>query len=229
MKTPENPDAQPRARVLVVDDHPIFRTGLSALLDAQPGLTCCGQVAHAREVVEAVRQHNPDLLLLDLRLGDGDGLDLLPQLREHFPKLAVLVLSQSDEELYAERALRAGARGYIMKEEVTEDVLTAIHALLAGGYYTSSKLSGRLMQGFFAGGAKTRGGGVAALGNRELQIFRMLGEGLSCKRIAERLSISIKTVQTHRENIKHKLHLPDGPTLLRHATTWVEQGDKPHE
>jgi DNA-binding NarL/FixJ family response regulator len=227
MKKPESPDAPRPARVLVVDDHPIFRTGLIALLDTQPNLTCCGQIAHAREVIASVKEHGPDLLLLDLRLGDGDGLDLLPQLREHFPKLPILVLSQSDEELYAERALRAGARGYIMKEEVTEDVLTAINTLLAGGYYTSAKLNGKLMQGYLAGGPRAKGSGVESLANRELQIFRMLGEGLSCKRIAERLSISIKTVQTHRENIKHKLHLPDGPTLMRHATTWVEQSDKP--
>jgi DNA-binding NarL/FixJ family response regulator len=213
-------------RVLIVDDHPIFRAGLAALIEAQPNLTCCGQSAQAREVLATVEQTRPDLLLLDLRLGDGDGLDLLPQLLEHFPKLPVLVLSQSDEDLYAERAMRAGASGYVMKEAATEQVLTAIATVLAGKPYVSPQLTGRLMQGFLAGGPRAKASGIASLANRELQVFRLLGEGVSTKRIAGQLHISIKTVQTHRENIKHKLKLPDGPALLRHATTWIEENRK---
>jgi DNA-binding NarL/FixJ family response regulator len=223
MKTNPHPSAAPRVRVLVVDDHPLFRAGLAALIETQPHLTCCGQAAHAREVLAAIEQTRPDLLLLDLRLGDGDGLDLLLQLKNLFPRLPVLVLSQSDEDLYAERAIRAGARGYLMKEEATEEVLTAITAVLAGNVHVSARLNARLMRGLLGEGVKPGAGSVASLSNRELQVFRLLGEGVSTKRIAAQLKISIKTAQTHRENIKHHLHLPDGTTLLRYATTWFEE------
>jgi DNA-binding NarL/FixJ family response regulator len=223
MTPPLNPAAPPCARVLVVDDHPIFREGLAELINRQPRLTCCGQIAHAREVLDAVKRLSPDLLLLDLRLGDGDGLDLLPRLKRLFPKLPVLVLSQADEELYAERALRAGASGYIMKEEATEEVVKAIGTVLSGIPYVSRQQTGRLMATLVVGHSGSKGTGIASLANRELQVFRLLGEGLSPKSIAEQLSISIKTVQTHRENIKHKLNLPNGSALVRHATTWVEE------
>ena len=222
MKTSPAPSAPRRARVLVVDDHPIFREGLAELIQRQPNLTCCAQAGHAREVLSAVQQAQPDLLLLDLRLGDGDGLDLLPELMEHFPKLPVLLLSQGDEQLYAERALRAGARGYIMKEEAAAEVLNAIATVLAGKAYVSHALSVRIVAAFIEPGAKPKLVGMASLTNRELHIFGMIGAGQTTNEIAAELRLSMKTVQSHRENLKRKLQLPGGPALVRHATAWLE-------
>lgn len=173
-----------------------------------------------------MRATQPDLVLLDLRLGDGDGLDLLPELHNFFPKLPVLVLSQNDEELYAERALRAGARGYIMKEEATEEVLTAITVVLGGQTYVTRRMSARMVAEFLDPKARPKAFGVEALTNRELRVFERLGAGRSSKEIAAELGLSIKTIQTHRENLKRKLHLSGSPALVRHATAWLEQQRK---
>ena len=215
------PEILARARVLLVDDHPIFLEGLAELIQRQPNLTCCGQCRSARDVLSAVMQLKPDLLLLDLRLKDGDALDLLPQLNELHPGLPVLVISQADQELYAERVLRAGARGYIAKEEATEEVLNAIATVLAGKVYVNPKVADRLMLNFIQGGAHSIPGTLDCLGNRELQVYRLLGEGYATRRIAQHLGLSIKTVQTYRENIKRKLGLPDAAALMRHAATWA--------
>lgn len=209
--------------MLVVDDHPIYREGLVALIERQPHLTCCGQLGQAREVLAAVQQTSPDLLLLDLRLGDGDGLGLLPDLHSQFPRLAILVLSQNDEGIYAERALRAGARGYVMKEAATDEVLHAVAAVLAGERYVSPRMSTRLLGELLASERPLQPTGLEALSNRELEVLERLGLGRSTKEIAGELHRSAKTIQAHREHIKRKLGLPGGPALVRYATAWVER------
>ena len=163
-----------------------------------------------------------------MRLGDGDGLDLIRELTETHPKIPIVALSQFDEEAYAHRALRAGARGYIMKSAATETVLAAIQTVLKGEIYVSRRMAARLTQNLFPDPASNKPD-LAQLSDRELQVFQLLGTGSNTREIAERLKISPKTVETYREHLKEKLRLPDGPALLRAATIWVEHGrfDRP--
>lgn len=211
-----------KLRVLVVDDHPFFRSGLVDWLNKQEILTCCGEAGTVAEARLALTRLKPDILLLDLRLGDGDGLDLARESTENHSAVRIIVLSQNDEEAYAHRALRAGARGYIMKSEATEVVLSAIQAVMRGEIYLSRTASARLLHNLFPDPASE--GALAKLTDRELQVFQLLGAGCAPREIAERLKISPKTVDTYREHLKEKLRLPDGPALLRLATLWVEKG-----
>jgi DNA-binding NarL/FixJ family response regulator len=209
------------ARILVVDDHPLVRAGLAQLIRQQPGLICCGQADTAAAALAAVPTLQPHLVTVDLRLKGGDGLNLIKDLKLQYPSLLTLVISQSDEMVFAERVLKLGARGYLMKERATEEVLAAIHALLAGKIYLSSAVAA------FALGRPGRTGPDAAdrpLGNlssRELQVFQLLGAGLNNRKIAQHLGVSIKTIEAHRENLKVKLGITNAPQLLRYATEQV--------
>ena len=212
-----------KTRTLVVDDHPFFRSGLIHWLNRQPTLICSGDADSVAATRRAMAALPPDIILLDLRLGDGDGLDLIRELTETHPKIPIVALSQFDEEAYAHRALRAGARGYIMKSEATETVLAAIQTVLKGEIYVSRRMAARLTQNLFPDPASNKPN-LAQLSDRELQVFQLLGTGSNTHEIAERLNISPKTVETYREHLKEKLRLPDGPALLRAATIWVEHG-----
>jgi DNA-binding NarL/FixJ family response regulator len=172
---------------------------------------------------KALPESKPDVILLDLRLGDGDGLDLTRELTECNPAIRVIVLSQREEDAYAHRALANGARGYIMKSAAPETLLTAINTVLRGEIYVSRSVATRLMHNLFPDPASTAPQ-LARLSDRELQVFRMLGSGQSNRQIAEHLRISHKTVETYREHLKEKLNLPDSHALLRAATLWVEKG-----
>jgi DNA-binding NarL/FixJ family response regulator len=212
-----------KTRVLVVDDHPFFRTGVSRWLNQQPTLACCGEADSAAAARRAVAELRPDIILLDLRLGDGDGLDLTRELAEAYPDTRIIALSQQDEKVYAHRALRAGARGYVMKSAATETLLAAIQAVLGGQVYVSRPVAARLLHNLFPDPASTAPE-LALLSDRELQVFQLLGAGCGSRDIAEQLKISPKTVETYREHLKRKLGLPDGPALLRAAALWVEKG-----
>jgi len=212
-----------KTRVMVVDDHPFFRTGIVQWLNQQKLLTCCGEAGSAAEARRAVDQLKPEVILMDLRLGDGDGLDLIREFTETHPKIRIVALSQSDEDTYAHRALRAGARGYLMKSEATETVLTAIQTALRGDTYVSHRMIARLTTNLFPDPASNELD-LAKLSDRELQVFKLLGMGCSVREIAERLKISPKTVETYREHLKEKLRLRDTQALLRAATIWVERG-----
>jgi len=214
------------ARVLIVDDHPFFRSGVVAWLERQPGLVPCGEAGTVNEARHAVETLRPDLVLLDLRLPEGDGLDLLRELIERHPGLQIIVLSQSDEDAFAHRALRAGARGYVMKSEATEVLLAAIQTVLRGGVHLSRRATARLTQNLFPD-PSTSGSDLARLSDRELQVFQMLGAGSGVNDIAATLKISPRTVETHRERLKAKLGVPDATALMRVATIWVEQGRPP--
>ena len=209
-----------RHRILIVDDHPLFRDGVTRFIDHQPDLICCGAADSIQAGREAAARLKPDLVLLDLRLRQEDGTELLKILQTVQPKLPVLVLSQRDDTLYALPCLRAGARGYIMKEEATDDLLTAIRCVLGGKLYVHPRLSGVLLSKFFAHDVDGAGPG-AKLSGRELQIFQLVGSGRATQQIAEQLHLSTKTVETHRQNIKHKLGLPDAASLLRAAEDWL--------
>jgi DNA-binding NarL/FixJ family response regulator len=209
----------PKKRLLIVDDHPLSREGLRRFIDSQANLICCCEADSYKAGLESVRQCRPDLVILDLRLQRADGMELMKNMLAELPQLRVLVLSQGDEAVHAELALRAGALGYIMKEEATEELFHAINVVLRGEIYVSKRLSALVLKRFFRG--DTSSNLAAKLSDRELQVFQFLGSGLTAQEIAEQLHLSVKTVETHRENIKHKLELRDAASVVLAARQWV--------
>ena len=212
-----------KTRVLMVDDHPLFRSGLAVWLAQQPDLICCGEADSIASAREAIARFEPEVVLLDLRLGDGDGLDLAREVRETHPSVRIVALSQNDELFYAHRALQAGVRGYVMKSEATEVLHTAITTVARGEIYVSRPVAARLLHNLFPDPTAPMRD-LAHLSDRELQVFQLLGAGLATRQIAERLKISPKTVDTYREHLKDKLQLADGRALVAAATRWVEEG-----
>jgi two-component system, NarL family, response regulator NreC len=215
-------DEPKKVRVLVADDHPLLREGIVQFLNRQSDVTCCGEVDTAAEAHVAVGKLKPDLLLLDLRLGNTDGIDFIKTLRVEYPTLPVLVLSQHDEAVYAERVLAAGAGGYIMKQEATTEVLHAIRTVMAGELYVSRKMSARVLRKLLDTRPQLPRTGVERLTDRELQVLQLLGSGLSSKEIASELNLSVKTIETYRENLKNKLGLQNSANLIRYASDWVQ-------
>jgi DNA-binding NarL/FixJ family response regulator len=220
-KKPGHDKASARRGVLIVDDHPIVRQGLAQLISQEEDLEVCGQAEDAHQALHAVREHAPDLVVADISLKETSGMDLLKDLRIQHPELPVLMLSMHDEAVYAERALRAGARGYIMKQEATERVVTAIRRVLAGDVYVSDGMAARMVSKLASPGRRAGGSPVDGLSDRELEVFRFIGEGHGTRQIAERLHLSIKTIETYRAHIKEKLDLKDATELLRAAIEWV--------
>ena len=211
------PAGNSKRRIFVVDDHPIVRQGLAQLINSEPDLIVCGQGADAYEALRAIRQAAPDLALVDVSLKDSDGIELLRELRSAAPNLPVLILSMHDESLYAERALRAGAQGYIMKQEAPQTLLSAIRKVLSGQVYVSDKMGVKLLQRMVGGSKQGRDLPMDRLTDRELEIFGMIGAGRSIKEIADKLFLSVKTVESHRDHIKQKLGLTSSAELLRFA------------
>jgi len=210
-----------KSRILIVDDHPLVREGLRQIINRQDDLECCGEVDGLASAQTNLPLLNPDLLTVDIRLEDGDGMEILKMFRLQYPKLRMLVVSQCDEVLYAERALKAGAHGYVMKEKATDEVLMAIRAILAGGLYISPRISALVLNNLTSTGPTKLVRDVSILTDREIQILQLLGAGLGTRKVAARLFLSIKTVETHRENIKHKLGLTNATELIHYATDWV--------
>lgn len=214
-----------KGRVLLVDDHPIVRQGLSLLIDAEPDLEVCGEASSAAEAMAVIEQCAPSIALIDISLEDRSGVELIKDIRARFPSLPLLALSMHDESLYAERVLRAGGRGYIMKQEATENVLYAIRRVLQGEIYLSARMSTRLLNQFVSSSPGENTSPVSRLTDRELEVFTMIGRGLSTREIAEKLFLSIKTVEAHREHIKEKLKLKSWVELVRHAVQFnLDQG-----
>lgn len=209
-------------RILLIDDHPIMRHGLAQLIAIEPGMEVCGQAGSAMDGREAVEKLKPDIAVIDLTLPDKNGLELLKDLHTLVPGMRCIVLSMHDENLYAERALKAGARGYIMKEAAAENLITAIHRVLSGGIYVSDVMASRMLEQVSGQKGKAGTTGVGQLTDRELEVLEMIGQGTPTKLIAEKLSISARTVEAHRAHIKEKLGLTDGPALVRFAVQWVE-------
>lgn len=209
--------ASNKRKIFLVDDHPIVRQGLAQLIEHEADLTVIGQGEDAYQSLRAIRQAKPDLVLVDVSLKDSDGIELVKELKSQLPNLPTLMVSMHDESLYAERALRAGASGYVMKQEDPQTLLAAIRAVLAGQVYVSNKMSATLLQRM-VGGKKTDGGlPMDRLTDRELEVFRMIGGGKSVKEIADKLCLSVKTVEAHREHIKEKLNFKSSAELLRFA------------
>jgi DNA-binding NarL/FixJ family response regulator len=209
------------ARVLIVDDHPLFRRGLRAVIEQEPGLQVCGEAADAGEALRQVSAHEPDLVIVDVSLKKGHGLELVKQIRARDKHVKMLMCSMHDDQLFAERALNAGALGYVNKGEAPETILGGIRAVLHGSVYLSDEVSRRILtRGRRAAGATTGRLGDS-LSDRELAVFELIGRGLTTRAIAEQLYLSVKTVETYREHIKVKLGLKNGAELARHATQWV--------
>ena len=222
-KKTNQPALPPKKRVLVIDDHPVFRAGLTALVNLETDLAVCGETHDAFQAMTALEKLQPDLVLLDMSLPGKGGLELLKDIRAFSPRTLVLIISMHDETLYAERVIRAGGRGYIMKQEGPEKIIHAIRRVLSGGISVSESISTQILDAL--SGAKSGASSVSTLTDREFEIYRLLGQGKEPHDIARVLHLSIKTVDTHRMHIRQKLGLRNATELIHHATRWVgEQG-----
>jgi DNA-binding NarL/FixJ family response regulator len=211
--------AGPKCKVFLVDDHPIVRQGLALFIEREPDLMVCGEAEDATSALQAIRESTPDFVILDISLDGRDGLELLKTLRVGHPNLPVLVLSMHDESVYAERSLRAGANGYIMKHEAADKVITAIRQILGGDVYLSDRLTKRMLQQFVNGSISPRDP-LAKLSDRELEVFRLIGAGHGTRQIADELHVSAKTVESYQAHIKEKLALHNARELVQHAVEW---------
>jgi DNA-binding NarL/FixJ family response regulator len=216
----DRPVQAARKTVLVVDDHPLMRQGLALLINQQQDMQVCGEAEEAQAAMHAIAQLRPDIMILDISLNGPDGLELLKNIRASDPDLPVLVLSMHDEAIYAERALRARANGYIMKQEATEKVLVAVRRILNGEIYLSERMSNKMLQQYVGGAPAMIQSRIASLSDRELEVFRLIGEGRATREIAEELHLSVKTVETYQAHIKEKLALRSGRELIQHAIQW---------
>lgn len=211
-----------KKRILIVDDHPLVRKGLALTLEAEPDLEVCGQAASAEEALGMLDEVRPDLAIVDISLPGMSGLELIKHLHAWNPELPVLVISRHDEALYAERAIRAGARGYVMKIEAVDVIVKAVRRVLAGGLYVSQEVSERLLMSMTGHRRAAGQSPMELLSDRELEVFELTGQGLSTREIAERLHLSVKTVESYRARIKAKLGLRTAAELMQHAVQWVE-------
>jgi DNA-binding NarL/FixJ family response regulator len=225
MKTHENPASDHR-RILIVDDHPLTRMGLTHVIGHEPDLQVCGEAATAAEALRSIESARPDLVITDIGLPEKNGLELIKDIHAIHPDMPVIVVSMHDESLFAERALRAGARGYVMKHEGGKCVVNAVRKVLGGGISVSSNVAHTIFCGLAGGGAggasPSMDPAVNHLSKRELEVYRLIGDGLGRHEIARKLGISIKTADVHRANIRTKLGLGSSVELTRHAAIWAE-------
>jgi len=215
--------ANAKTRILIVDDHPMMRQGLAQLVNNEPDLVVCCEVENAHQALAAIDKDPPDLVLADITLPDKSGIELIKDIQAIHSGLAVLVISMHDESLYAERVLRAGGRGYIMKHEGGKKLMEAIRQVLSGQIYVSEKMSARILESF--SGRRSPGADkspVENLTDREFEVFQLIGQGKGTRQIAEKLHLSVKTVEVHRVHIKTKLKLQSATELIRFAVRWVE-------
>jgi DNA-binding NarL/FixJ family response regulator len=215
-----------KVRILLVDDHPMMREGLAGLINLQADLEVCAEADDVPQALDALREHEPDMAVVDLSLGGASGISLIGEIRARDPDLPVLVFSMHKEPTYAERALGAGATGYVTKGQPPETVLAAIRQVLDGKVFVSDDLASLMLRCFTAGGRKKASSLVDLLSGREFEIFHMIGQGMATRAIADDLHVSIKTVNTHRENIKKKLGLGNAAELARAALRWTQAGEE---
>jgi len=221
--------SQKKSRIVIIEDHPVLCSGLRQLVDNQPDLACVGVADNISDAKRLVAECKPNLTVLDLRLKGGDALDFIKTLRVEHPEVKVLVLSQYDELIFAERALRAGASGYIMKENATDEVLRALHKVLTGDLYFSERVAAAVVQRMLREKPIASRDGVERLSDREMQVFQLLGASYSAREIAEQFHLSRKTIETHCEKIKHKLSLHNAAELKQFARRWAAENLGPSE
>ena len=217
----EKPTKGKKYTVVVVDDHPIVRQGLQQLINSQKNLEVIGEAKSADEAIDVINKKVPDCVLVDISLDGTSGIELVKALKQRFPKLPSLVLSMYDEKLYAQRAIEAGAKGYLMKQEAPDKIISAIYSVLRGEVYLSNEMKEQMVQALSSKGIKESS--VESLTNREFEIFQLIGHGLGNKHIAQKLHISVKTVENVREKIKMKLRLESSQDLLKYAIEWIRE------
>lgn len=221
VKTPR----QPAKKIFIVDDHPMMRDGLRQLIAGETDLAVCGEADDAPEALGQIDAVNPDLAIVDISLRSTSGLELIKDLQVRKPDLPVLVISMHDESLYAERVLRAGGRGYIMKQEGGKKIMEAIRRVISGRTYVSDKMASNILD-IFSGRRAETASPVEKLSDREFEVFQLISQGLSTKEIADRLHVSVKTIEVHRVNIKQKLSLQTATELIHFAVRWMESQNK---
>jgi DNA-binding NarL/FixJ family response regulator len=209
-------------RILIVDDHPIFRQGLAQLINREEDLCVCGEADDYQGAMKAVAELKPAMVIVDITLKDMSGIDLIKEIRKFHKGIIMLVISMHDESLYAERAFRAGAKGYVMKQEASESIVQAIRQVRSGSIYASKKMTDHILSLFVDGPRDHTESPLRTLTDREIEVFQLIGEGLSISEIGVRLHLSVKTIGTYRERIKEKLNLKNSTELLRYALNWVE-------
>src|SRR5262245_9222004 len=212
---------KPKTKVLLVDDHPVLRAGLGRLINQEADMTVCGEAEDGPTAFDLAGTLTPDIVVIDVSLKGSNGIELIKNLKARFPELPTLVLSMHDESLYAERALRAGSLGYIMKEEAIEQVIAAIRKVLQGEIFLSERMKSKMLQQMASGKGKVVSSPIEQLTDRELEVFRLIGEGCSTRQIAGQLHLSVRTVEAYREYIKSKLNLKNATELVQHAFHWV--------
>jgi len=210
-----------KTRVLIVDDHPMTRSGLVHVINHQPDLIVCGEAESAAQALDILGSRRPDLLLIDITLPGKSGLELIKDVKAMHPELLMIVVSMHDESLYADRVLRAGARGYITKHEGGEKLIEAIRHVLSGKIYVSESMSAHILEIFSGGQTRLDRSSIEKLSDREFEVFESLGEGLSSQQIAKKLHLSAKTVDAHRANIKTKLNIKTTAELISYAARWT--------
>ncbi|MEK7781673.1 MAG: response regulator transcription factor [Verrucomicrobiota bacterium] len=212
-----------RKRILLVDDHAVVRFGIAQLINRQTDLVVCGEQEDARKAMDAIIQLKPDLVIADLSLKDSSGLELIRNIKAQLPGKPILVVSIHDETVYAEIAFRAGALGYLMKQEALEKVITAIRRVLSGSVYVSDSLAAKMLQQQVRGHTDVQQPAIKSLSDREVEVFHLIGQWKKTKEIAGELHLSVKTVEYYREQIKRKLNLKDAAELTQYATAWVQR------
>jgi DNA-binding NarL/FixJ family response regulator len=212
-----------KIRVLLVDDHAIVRFGIAQLINRETDLMVCGEEEDASHALTAIATLKPDLVIADISLKESSGLELMRNIKAQYPKLPVLVVSAHDEAIYAEIAFRAGALGYLMKEEALEKIVSAIRRVLTGTVYVSDSLASKMLQQQIRGQTDINESPVKSLSDREMEVFRLIGQWKKTREIADELHLSIKTIEYYREQIKRKLNLKDAGELTQYATSWVQR------
>ncbi|MHC4719770.1 MAG: response regulator [Planctomycetota bacterium] len=215
-----------KTQIVIVDDHPIVRQGLAELINHEGDLVVCGQAEDAPEAMGVIKALKPDMVIVDISLKETSGMELIKDISVQYPNLLILALSMHDESLYAERALRAGAKGYIMKAEATEHVVTAIRKVLSGQIYLSDRMTAKLIHKLVGGRTEVGASAIDSLSDRELEVFHLIGQGHGTRQIGEKLYLSVKTIETYRAHIKEKLNLADAAELLQYAIRWVNSQNK---
>ena len=210
-----------QTRIVIVDDHPLVREWLGQLIHRHPELSICGEAANAAEALSLIAEAHPNLAIVDLSLGSQSGIELIEQIRSSFPNVAMIVLSMHDEQVYAERCVRAGARGYVMKRETTQNIVEAIHEVLNGNVYLSKSVMAQIVQKVVSSDAKTLLPAVGQLSDRELEVFKLLGQGFQVNEVANKLELGSKTVHTYLARIKEKMKLSTTGELVREAQRWT--------
>jgi DNA-binding NarL/FixJ family response regulator len=215
-----------KRKVFIVDDHPVVRDGLISLINHESDFYVCGETGEARQALKSITELKPDVVIVDITLGDSDGIELTKDIKARHPKLPVIVLSMHDESIYAERALHAGARAYLMKDAVSDRIITAIRTVLSGEIYVSDIMAKKLLRKLAGNHVDSINAPIDSLTDREFEIFRWIGQGHKSSRIAQRMHISVKTVETYYARIKEKLDLANAAELLQYAIKWASSSDR---